>query len=75
MTPILRGVGILLHIPALMALVSLPLAWWLAEPRGLVGLGATAATALVGGQLLFWGAAGDTTIQRHHALVIAALAT
>jgi trk system potassium uptake protein TrkH len=74
MTPILRGVGILLHIPALMALVSLPLAWWLAEPQGLAGFGATAAAALAAGQLLFWGAAGDAAIQRHHALVIAALA-
>ncbi|HKJ71995.1 MAG TPA: TrkH family potassium uptake protein [Gammaproteobacteria bacterium] len=74
MTPVLRGVGILLHVPALMALLSLPVAWALGEPEGLLGFAVTAAASLAGGQLLFWSARGDTNIQRHHAMLIAALA-
>lgn len=52
--PVLRGIGLLLHVPALIALLSLPVAWLLDEPRGLTGLAVTTIAGTAAGQILFW---------------------
>jgi trk system potassium uptake protein TrkH len=73
MGAILRGVGFLLHVPALMALASVPVCLLAREFNGLWGLGATAAFALLLGQILFWGNRRAPQPQRYHAMQIAAV--
>jgi trk system potassium uptake protein TrkH len=72
-TPIIRGVGMLLHIPALMALVSLPVCAFFGEYSGFTTLGLTAAVSLVGGQILYWPARRGVATQSRHAMLIAAI--
>lgn len=72
--PVSRGVGLLLHVPALMALVSLPICVIFDEYSGLRVLGTTAATGFVLGQILFWSARGQEPTQSRHAMLIAAIA-
>lgn len=72
--PVSRGVGLLLHVPALMALVSLPLCVIFDEYSGLRALGFTAAAGLIPGQALFWIARGHSPTQPRHAMLIAAIA-
>ncbi len=74
MSPIVRGVGTLLHIPALMALLSLPVCLVFGEGEGLRSLGITALCALALGQALFWASRGAAPAQRYHSLQIAAIA-
>lgn len=69
-----RGVGLLLHIPAIMALASLPVCWWFAEWRGLRVLSITLLASLATGQALFWAARGHKPTLRRHAMLIAAIA-
>jgi trk system potassium uptake protein TrkH len=72
--PVSRGVGLLLHVPALMALVSLPLCVIFDEVSGVRALGVTAATGLLLGQALFWAGRGHSPTQSRHAMLIAAVA-
>lgn len=72
--PVVRGVALLLHIPALMALATLPLAAAFGELRGLWVLGITAGASLAVGQALFWPCRDAVDARRHHAMLIAALA-
>lgn len=72
--PVSRGVGLLLHVPALMALLSLPVCVFFDEYSGLPVLAGTAATGLIVGQSLFWSGRGHTPGQPRHAMLIAAVA-
>lgn len=72
--PVVRGVGLLLHVPAAMAVVSMPIAWLFGERDGFVALICTAMVAVIAGQALYWPCRGRAEIHRHHAMVIAALA-
>lgn len=69
-----RGVGLLLHVPAVMALASLPICWLFAEWRGLRILGITLLASIACGQALFWAAHGQKPTLRRHAMLIAAIA-
>lgn len=72
--PVARGVGLLLHVPAIMALASLPICWWFAEWQGLRVLIITLLVSLAAGQALFWAAHGQKPTLRRHAMLIAAIA-
>jgi len=68
-----RGVGFLLHIPAVMALLSMPVAFFAGEHWGLTGLGLTAALALVIGQGLRLLGRGAQTFHRYQSMQIAGI--
>lgn len=72
--PVLRGIGLLLHVPAVMALLSLPVCLIGDDGRGWPALAVTAGVALATGQALYWLCRGAPETQRHHAMLIAALA-
>ncbi len=72
--PISRGVGLLLHVPALMALLSMPICAFFGEYSGIAVLGITAAVGLACGQALYWPARGDIPTHSSHAMLIAAIA-
>jgi trk system potassium uptake protein TrkH len=74
MIPVLRGLGLVLHVPALMALLTLPLCVLFDELAALPAFVVTLLLALGFGQGLFWAGYHDTEIRQHHALLIAALA-
>lgn len=63
----------LLHVPALMALVSLPVCLIYDEPRGYAVLGVTGAVSLVVAQVMYWPARSGTRVFRRHAMLIAAI--
>lgn len=71
---ILRDLGLLIHIPGVMALVSLVVAGWFGESYAFIPLLLTAAVSIGIGQLLYrlFHAAGRTRLP--HAMVLAALA-
>ncbi|PWG65098.1 TrkH family potassium uptake protein [Spiribacter halobius] len=71
MREVLHGVGFMLHVPGLMALLTVPVALAAGEPWGLPGLLATAAIALGSGQALVWSTRGATHFQRYHSMQIA----
>ncbi len=73
MGTILRGVGFLLHVPAIMALLAVPVCLLAREFDGLWGFGVMAALALAGGQTLFWTNRRAPPPQRYHAMQIAAV--
>lgn len=73
MREVLRGTGFLLHVPGIMALLSMPVAWWADERWGLVGLGWTAGLALFGGQGLVWMGRHAGAFQRYQSMQIAAI--
>ena len=73
MREVARGVGFLLHIPAVMALLSMPVAFFAGEPWGLTGLGLTAALALVIGQGLRLLGRGAQTFHRYQSMQIAGI--
>lgn len=72
--PVLRGLALLLHVPAAMAVLSLPMAAVHGETAGLLAFAVTGAVALVAGQGLYWPCRNAPETQRHHAMLIAALA-
>lgn len=72
--PVLRGVGMLLHVPAVMALLSVPVCVIGDGGRDWQALAVTAAVALVLGQSLYWLCRRAPATQRHHAMLIAAIA-
>ncbi|MDT0634260.1 TrkH family potassium uptake protein [Spectribacter hydrogenoxidans] len=71
--PVLRGIGILLHVPAAMAVLSIPVALLFGETAGVGALAITFICALALGQLLFWSCHDAAETRRRHAFLIAAL--
>lgn len=74
MKPVLRGVGFLLHVPAIMALLSMAVCLLAGEAWGLPGFAMTLALGLIPGQALVWISRDAPDIQRFHAMRIAAIA-
>jgi trk system potassium uptake protein TrkH len=70
---ILRDFGVLLHIPGLMALASLPVAWGFAEGYAVLPFAATAAAALIPGQALYLAFRRAGTMALRHAMVTVVL--
>jgi trk system potassium uptake protein TrkH len=70
----LRDLGLLVHVPGLMAAVSIPVALVAREHVAIVPLGLTAVLSLVAGQALFraFRRSGETRL--HHAITVSALA-
>ena len=73
MREVLRGVGFLLHVPGLMALLSVPVAWLSGEAWALPGLLLTALAALGSGQALIWTTRGVGPFRRYQSMLIAAI--
>lgn len=73
MREVFRGTGILLHVPALMALLSLPIAWWFDQLEGIWPLLMTAGVAVALGQVLVFLGRGAKTFHRYQSMQIAAL--
>lgn len=73
MREVLRGTGFLLHVPGVMALLSMPIAWGADERWGLMSLGWTAGLALLIGQGLVWLGRGAGAFQRYQSMQIAAV--
>lgn len=73
MREVFRGTGILLHVPALMALLSLPIAWWFDQLEGIWPLLITAGVAVALGQVLVFLGRGAKTFHRYQSMQIAAL--
>ena len=73
MREVFRGTGILLHVPALMALLSLPIAWWSDQSNGLWPLLITAGVAITLGQFLLLLGRGAQTFHRYQSMQIAAI--
>lgn len=73
MREVLHGVGFLLHVPALMAVISLAVALLAGETWGVPGLLLTAALALGGGQALVWSTRGAASFQRYQSMQVAAI--
>ena len=73
MREVLRGIGFLLHVPGVMALLSLPVAGWAAEWWGAWGFALTAAIALISGQLLVWATRGRDRFYRYQSMLIAGI--
>ncbi len=71
MREVARGVGFLLHIPAAMALLSMPVAMLAGEAWALPGLGITALIAIVLGQSLLWFGRGAQTFHRYQSMQVA----
>lgn len=53
MQPVLLNLGAALHVPGLMALLTLPVCFLASEPYAVPGLLAIAALSLLGGQVLY----------------------
>lgn len=73
MKPVLLGLGVLLHVPALMAVLSIPVALAFREWSGLTAFLLTAVPAVICGQALFWSCRDQPQLRRQHAMLIAAL--
>src|SRR5699024_10715233 len=71
---IARGVRLLLHVPALMVLVTMPLCLSFGESRGFAALAWAAVVAVGGGQALYWPARRHVPTHPREAMLIAALA-
>lgn len=74
MRPVLSGLGIILHVPGLMALVSIPICLVFDEIGGIPGFAITAVISLTVGQILYRLFLGDLQLQRNQAMLLAALA-
>lgn len=68
---VLRDLGVVLHVPGVMALASLPVCWVFGEWCGVVPFLVTAAVALALGQALFWAGRGAEHMRLRHAMVTA----
>jgi trk system potassium uptake protein TrkH len=66
---VLRDLGVVLHVPGLMALVSLPLAWIFGEGYAAGPLLITAAASLLPGQALYWTFRRAPAMRLRHAMV------
>jgi len=70
---LLRQLGLLLHVPGLAALATLPLCWALGEPFGLLPFAAVAALGLGLGRLLAWACRDAGEASLCDAMIVAAL--
>lgn len=70
---VLRDVGVLLHIPGVMALVSLPVCVGFGEGYAIVPFGLTAVISLIFGQLLYRSCRRAKAATLKHAMLIVAL--
>jgi len=70
---VLRDLGVVLHVPGLMALASLPLTWLFGEGYGAGPLLITAAASLVPGQVLYWTCRRAEAMRLRHAMVTVVL--
>lgn len=70
---VFRDLGVLLHVPGVMALLSLPVCWLLGETYAVVPLVVTAGVSLVPGQILFWTFRGAASMRLRHAMVTTVL--
>jgi trk system potassium uptake protein TrkH len=66
-------VGLLLHLPALMGIASLPVCLVFDEMAGVRVLLITSGVSIVAAQALYWPARRGTQVFRRHAMLIAAL--
>lgn len=71
--PVIAGIGLILHVPALMALVSVPICLLFEEFYAVPAFLATTLVAGLFGQALVSVRYPDMEIQQHHAMLIAAL--
>jgi trk system potassium uptake protein TrkH len=72
LAPILRGIGVLLHVPAAMALVTAPLCMAFGEGYAAAPFLLAAAVGVVPGQALVWSTRGAASPRLDHAMMIAA---
>lgn len=70
---VLRDLGVVLHVPGLMALASLPVCWVFGERYGVVPFLVTAAVALALGRILFRAGRGAKHMRLRHAMVTAVI--
>jgi trk system potassium uptake protein TrkH len=70
---VLRDLGVVLHVPGLMALASLPLSWLFGEGYAAGPLLITAAASLVPGQVLYWAFRRAEAMRLRHAMVTVVL--
>ncbi|WP_353112211.1 TrkH family potassium uptake protein [Salinisphaera dokdonensis] len=73
MRPVARGVGLLLHVPALMGVASIPICLVFDEMAGARVLLITIGLSTVIAQVLYWPARRGTQVFRRHAMLIAAI--
>lgn len=74
MRPILSGLGIILHVPGLMALVSIPICLFFSETNGIPGLFVTTAASFAIGQALYWFFRSEVELQHGQAMLLAVFA-
>jgi len=73
MKPVFYGIGIILHVPAAMAVLSIVVCAVFGEWSGIGAFAITAVAAAAVGQILVWTCRDYQDLQRHHAMLIAAL--
>ena len=71
---ILRALGLVVHVPGLMAIASLPVCWLFDEASAAPAFLWTGAASLGLGQLLYQSFRPNEEIQLHHCMLVAALA-
>lgn len=71
--PVIAGIGLILHVPALMALVSVPVCLIFREFHAIPAFLATTLLSGLLGQVLVSVRSPDMEIQQYHAMLIAAL--
>jgi trk system potassium uptake protein TrkH len=71
---VVRDVSLLMHVPALMAAVTLPVCWLTGDETSPSGLAVAAAVALALGQLGYWLTRNGGATRMHHAMLTAAIA-
>lgn len=70
---IIKTVGLLLHVPGVMALISLPICWYFQEYYAFSPFGITALVSIGCGQLLYQGYRQAKRVQQRQAMTIVAL--
>lgn len=71
---VLKDLGIMLHVPGIMAILSLPIAWWFQEAFAYWPFVITAVVSFGTGQLLRWLCRDADEARMPHSMAIAALA-
>lgn len=71
---VLRDLGLVVHVPGIMALLSMAVALAVGERHALVPLAVTAAISVTPGQVLYRAFRGAGETRLHHAITIAVLA-
>ena len=66
---VLRDLGVMLHVPGLMALASLPVCWWFDEGYAIGPFLVTAVVSLIPGQALYWIFRNAEAMRLRHAMV------